>query len=60
MVAVMDTVQAATEVTPAPQPKRRAARWDIPGLVRRRTGTLGVTLAILVVSTVVFFALFVR
>lgn len=52
MVAVMDTAQAAPEVAPARRPERRAARWDVPGFLRRRAGTLGVTLAILVVSIV--------
>jgi len=52
MVAVMDKAQAAPETTPATRPVNRVPRWDVPGLLRRRTGTLGVTLAILVVSTV--------
>ncbi|MFJ4159293.1 bifunctional lysylphosphatidylglycerol flippase/synthetase MprF [Microbacterium testaceum] len=52
MVAVMDKVQAAPEATTSPRPERRVPRWDIPGLVRRWPGTLGVTLAILVVSVI--------
>lgn len=55
MVAVMqeaETASAAPEKTRAPGPERPAWARDIRALVRRRTGTLAVTAAILLVSVI--------